>query len=641
MRRMQRALFDFYHVITRRGKQRLILLIDIVVAPLAFAVTCLFTYGQDLLSEAARLAILFPLLAIAGGIASQVSGLPRVRLKSYRTFGASSLLPYVAITSVIALAATALLQLDFPLISTIAFALILFVLAYAARIWLLKLLLWVLTLQKPRTRVLIYGAGKTGLELASALRAHDSIRVVAFVDDDPAMAREKVAGLRIYPGHQIETAVRDHDAARVILAMPSVAMPDQIRIGRRLQMLGLEVQMLPSFAQLIGTEELVGKLTPLAPASFLGRNRLDEILPDGAETYHGRVVMVTGAGGSIGAEICRQLLDRQPRRLVLFEVSEIALFTAECSLRELASAGIDIVPVLGSITDARATQQAITDNRVEIVIHAAAYKHVPLVEHNPLAGLNNNVLGTRLLVDNCVRNGVERFILVSTDKAVRPVNVMGASKRLAEIVVQDMARRFPRTRFSIVRFGNVLGSSGSVIPIFKRQIERGGPVTLTHEDVTRYFMTISEAVRLVLLAGSFHEEASNGCADVFVLDMGEPVRIRQLAEQLIHAAGYTIRDEANPDGNIEIRLIGLRPGEKLHEELLVGEDMAKTPHPKIRRAAEESGLAPSASSVIHELSQLIATGNAAAARELAMRAASAGPVESEQAIKAIRIVSAS
>jgi FlaA1/EpsC-like NDP-sugar epimerase len=276
----------------------------------------------------------------------------------------------------------------------------------------------------------------------------------------------------------------------------------------------------------------------------------------------------------------------RPRRLVLLEMSELALYTIDRELREIAEgSAIEIVPVLGSTTDSRVTRAAMVEHAVEVVLHAAAYKHVPLVEANPIAGLYNNVIGTRILADAAMDAGVDRFVLISTDKAVRPCNVMGASKRMAELVIQDMAARSRRTRFSMVRFGNVLGSSGSVIPLFKEQIARGGPVTVTHEEVTRYFMTLSEAARLVLLAGSF--PGANGC-DVFVLDMGKPIRIRDLAEQMIEAAGLTVRDAANPGGDIEIVVTGLRPGEKLHEELLIGEGLLTTPHPKILRAREAS-----------------------------------------------------
>lgn len=306
-------------------------------------------------------------------------------------------------------------------------------------------------------------------------------------------------------------------------------------------------------------------------------------------------------------------------------MSEPALYTIDRELRELGQDfRTKIIPVLGSVTDARMARLVLAQHGIDTVFHAAAYKHVPLVELNPVAGIANNVFGTRTMADACVEEGVARFILVSTDKAVRPTNVMGASKRLAELVVQDRAKRSPRTRFSIVRFGNVLGSSGSVIPLFRDQIARGGPVTLTHEDVTRYFMTISEAAKLVLTAGSFKEPADQSSnpapvtPDVFVLDMGKPVRIRQLAEQMIHGAGLTVKSEENPNGDIEIVVIGLRKGEKLHEELLIGQGLLTTPHPKILRASEESLPELEMAHALRTLGGFMATGEAEAARDMAM-----------------------
>jgi FlaA1/EpsC-like NDP-sugar epimerase len=326
-------------------------------------------------------------------------------------------------------------------------------------------------------------------------------------------------------------------------------------------------------------------------------------------------VLVTGAGGSVGSELCRQLLLHRPRRIVLFEVSEIALYTMDRDLLDRAEGtGVEVISVLGTVTDARMVRAAMTDHAIQVVFHAAAYKHVPLVEANPIAGVANNVLGTRILADAAHDCGVERFILISTDKAVRPTNVMGASKRLAEMVIQDLAKRTTGTLFSMVRFGNVLGSSGSVIPLFKEQIAKGGPVTLTHEDVTRYFMTISEAVRLVLLAGSFADADGSRGGDVFVLDMGKPVKIRDLATQMIEAAGYTVRSDAHPDGDIDIQVIGLRPGEKLHEELLIGEGLLTTPHPKILRAREQGLTELQMASALRGLRTAVAQGDGNAAR---------------------------
>jgi len=456
------------------------------------------------------------------------------------------------------------------------------------------------------------------MQLVAALTSHDSIVPVAFVDDDKALHNHRIAGLRVHPADRIEHLMRDRDIDRVILAMPSVSPAKQSQIARRLQTLGLDVFSVPSFSQLIGTEALVDNLAPIVPGRFLGRKQMDHALPTGGQTYAGRSVLVSGAGGSIGSEICRQLLSHGPRRIVLFEVSEIALYNIDRELAEMAeNSGIEIVPVLGTVTDSRIARMVMVEQAVEVVIHAAAYKHVPLVEANPIAGLANNVLGTRTLADAAEAAGVRRFIFISTDKAVRPTNVMGASKRLAELVIQDVAKRSRGTVFSMVRFGNVLGSSGSVIPLFREQIARGGPVTVTHEDVTRYFMTLSEAVRLVLLAASFTQPGPQKGGDVFVLDMGKPIRIRDLAEQMIRDAGYTVRDEANPDGDIEIKVIGLRPGEKMHEELLIGEGLLTTPHPKILRAREGSLSELEMAKALQSLRAAVATGDAEAALRVA------------------------
>ncbi|SEN18457.1 Polysaccharide biosynthesis protein [Roseovarius tolerans] len=316
------------------------------------------------------------------------------------------------------------------------------------------------------------------------------------------------------------------------------------------------------------------------PAALLGRDALENELPDVNDVYSGRRILVTGAGGSIGSELCRQLVQCRPTRLILMDHGEHVLFQIERELRDLAP-DLEIIPILGSVCDAALVNVLMRAKKIDVVLHAAAYKHVPLVESNAIEGMRNNVIGTRTVANAAREAGVERFILVSTDKAVRPTSVMGASKRFAEMIVQDLATRSDKTRFSMVRFGNVLGSSGSVIPVFADQIARGGPVTLTHPEVTRYFMTIPEAVRLVLLAGSFARDG-----DVFVLDMGEPVAIQDIARRMIEASGYSVRDAANPRGDIEIEITGLRPGEKLHEELLIGSDMLTTPHPRILRAQE-------------------------------------------------------
>jgi FlaA1/EpsC-like NDP-sugar epimerase len=427
------------------------------------------------------------------------------------------------------------------------------------------------------------------VQLANALRTDPAVEAVAFVDDNPMMTNMLVAGLPVYSPTRLLDLVRRKNVGRVILAMPSLSQPKQARLAQNLRTLGCEIQTIPSFAQLL-CHGVPHRPRKLAADAFLNRSGLDTEIPGASDTYAGRRVLITGGGGSIGAELCRQILLCRPAALVILEISEVALYEIEAELAGMvrtmakaAGAGTlpEIVPVLGSVTDPKAVAAALGTHRIEIVLHSAAYKHVPMLERNPIAGLENNVLGTHVLAEASRRAGVARFILISTDKAVRPVGILGASKRLAELVVQDLATRGGNTRFSMVRFGNVLGSSGSVVPLFEEQIARGGPVTLTDEGVTRYFMTISEAARLVLMAGSF---TLGG--DVFVLDMGDPVPIRRLARQMIEGAGYTVRDAANPDGDIEIVVTGLRPGEKLYEEMLIGSNVLATPHPKILRAQE-------------------------------------------------------
>ena len=467
----------------------------------------------------------------------------------------------------------------------------------------------------PSNSRIIYGAGTTGMQLASALKQHKSIEPVAFVDDNLTMQGMTVSGLRVHSPLRISEIVRARNIDRVLLAMPSLSQPKQTQIARRLQKLGLEVQALPSFAQLIGEEALVDKLRPVTPNRLLGRARLDKEMGGGAEAYLGKVVLVSGAGGSIGAELCRQVLGCRPAKIVLFELSELALYTVEQDLHALAEeSGTQLVAVLGSVTDQRIVRRALTEHLVDVVLHAAAYKHVPLVEANPLVGMANNVLGTATLAQESREAGVARFILVSSDKAVRPTNVMGASKRLAELVVQDLAARSNRTAFAMVRFGNVLGSSGSVVPLFQEQIARGGPVTVTHAEVSRYFMTVQEASRLVLLAGSY---AAGG--EVYVLDMGQPVLIRNLARQVIEASGYSVKDEANPEGDIEIVTVGLRDGEKLHEELMIGEGLVTTPHPKILCAQEDKLSEIEVASALRALRAALAAGDSEAARAVADR----------------------
>ncbi|OWU85809.1 nucleotide sugar epimerase [Oceanicola sp. 22II-s10i] len=463
-------------------------------------------------------------------------------------------------------------------ITTMAFM----ILSVGARLGMLHTLKWIYMRRGHRRRILIYGAGQTGRQLAAALTTDDAVVPVAFVDDNPRLQSLTISGLRVHSPLHIKEIVKRNSVDRIILAMPSEGRAVQARISRRLREVGCEVQSLPSFAQMVAQQGFGHQnVLTFDIQEILGRNRLEEELPGISDAYGGKNILVTGAGGSIGSELCRQLTACGPKRLVLLDHSELALYNIERELAELEP-DFQVIPVLGSICEKSLVVSVMAENEIDVVLHAAAYKHLPMVQTNAIEGLRNNVLGTKIVADAAGEVGVERFVLISSDKAVRPSSIMGSTKRLAEEIVQDLATRSRRTRYSMVRFGNVIGSSGSVIPLFEEQIARGGPVTVTDPRVTRFFMTVSEAVRLVLSADSF---ARGG--DVFVLDMGEPVPIYQVARQMIEGAGYSVRDENNPNGEIAIEITGLRPGEKLHEELLIGSDMLTTPHPKILRAQEK------------------------------------------------------
>jgi FlaA1/EpsC-like NDP-sugar epimerase len=603
-----------------RGNKRMVLLaVDVLLIPLALLGA--MALQGDTAAHTGTIVnhwlALFVMMVI-GGLLSTVLGLPLIQLKSYESHAIALTAVYAVLLGLAAAVLDDMAGFGTPLAAFINFALVYFLVDVATRMGMLQALLGIYRRGQDQSRVLIYGAGSTGRQLAAALRTDETIFPIAFVDDNISAQGTTIQGLTVYGPMAIPTLVRSHNIDRVLLAMPSATRPRQAQLSRKLEDMGLEVQAVPSFAQLTGREALIDQLQPIVPGRFLGRAALDAALPDGGTTYTNRVVMITGAGGSIGSELCYQLLMRMPSKLILFEVSELALYTIDMELRAmLRKQVIEIIPVLGSITDATLLARVMAQHKVQVVLHAAAYKHVPLVEKNPIVGMSNNVLGTQVLAQAAAHAGVERFILISSDKAVRPKNMMGASKRMAELVVQDLASRTTGTVFTMVRFGNVMGSSGSVIPLFQDQIAKGGPVTLTHREVTRFFMTIPEAAKLVLVAGSF---ASGG--DVFVLDMGAPILIYDLARQMITAAGYSVRDEANPDGDIEISITGLRPGEKIHEELLIGEGQLTTPHPKILQASE------AALSEIEVAAALRALRNAIkAADEVALRAVVARWVE--------------
>jgi len=444
---------------------------------------------------------------------------------------------------------------------------------------------WLLTKQLKfghdsfHTRVLIYGAGSSGRQLARAAAESRDIRIVGFIDDDSSLQGSVMLGKRVYPPSALPSLIDRHGIGDVLLALPSASRRRRNEIIAELRKLTVGVRTLPGLMDLAHGRVHTSDLRELTIEDLLGRDPVEPDHDSVRNRVTGHTILVTGAGGSIGSELCRQLIMARPGRLLLVEASEYALYTIHRDLKHHTE--VEFVPLLGSVTDRMRMSEILDSWRPTMVFHAAAYKHVPLVEHNPLEGLRNNVFGTMLMAELAIEHNVRDFVLVSTDKAVRPTNVMGASKRLAELCLQAIAAETSTTCLSIVRFGNVLGSSGSVVPLFRDQIHAGGPVTITHKDITRYFMTIPEAAQLVVQASTM---ARGG--EVFVLDMGDPVQIYDLARNLIQLSGMSVRDAEHPYGDIEIVTVGLRPGEKLYEELLIGNDPLPTRHPRIMMATE-------------------------------------------------------
>ena len=436
-----------------------------------------------------------------------------------------------------------------------------------------------------REAVIIYGAGRGGAGLVSALIGGDDYLPIALVDDNAELHGKRIHGLRVHSPERLEHLVTEKGATGVLLAMPSASRRRRREVLQRLSEFPVHVQTMPEIRDIVSGKARLDDITDVDVEDLLGRNAVPPNPKLMDACIKGKVVMVTGAGGSIGSELCYQILKLAPARLVLFELSEAALYTIESGIRrhaEKKDIDCDIVALLGSVHHEHRVREVIETFEVQTVYHAAAYKHVPIVERNVFEGIHNNVFGTLYTARAAIDGGAESFVLISTDKAVNPTNVMGATKRFAELILQALHAKSVVTKFSMVRFGNVLASSGSVVPLFKEQIKRGGPVTVTHRDIIRYFMTIPEAAQLVIQAGSM---ATGG--DVFVLDMGKPVKILDLAHRMINLMGMTVRDAEHPEGDIEIQFVGLRPAEKLYEELLIGSNVEGTGHPRIMRADED------------------------------------------------------
>ena len=462
-------------------------------------------------------------------------------------------------------------------------------------------------------RVAIYGAGGAGARLASALIGGQEFVPVAFIDDGATLQGSVINGLEVYSPDALPALVQDLEVSRVLLAMPSVPRRQRQRIIQRLEEVHVHIQTMPNFSDLISGNARVDEIRDVDVADLLGRETVPphEALLDAC--VKDKVILVTGAGGSIGSELCRQISRLQPRKLILLDSSEIALYMIDRELGKILNRenlGFSVIPLLGSVSNRRRMTAIMESFGVQTVYHAAAYKHVPIVEQNMFEGVRNNIFGTLNTALSAVDAGVDTFVLVSTDKAVCPTNVMGATKRMAEIVLQGLDQSGTNTRFSMVRFGNVLESSGSVVPLFREQIRQGGPVTVTHPEIIRYFMTIPEAAQLVIQAGSLGYGG-----DVFVLNMGKPVKIEDLARRMVNLMGLTVLSEDNPDGDIEIKYTGLRPAEKLYEELLIGNNVTGTRHPMIMRAQEKKLPWSEVSLVLDQLQRAMEDGDYRSCRQ--------------------------
>ena len=444
---------------------------------------------------------------------------------------------------------------------------------------------WILSFREINyTNVLIYGAGSSGVQILSALSYSHEIKVIGFIDDNKKLHGNSIEGVKIYGSLDLVNLIKENDITEILLAMPSVSNIEKTKILNNLKKYPIVIRSLPDITDIAQGKVSISDLKKIRIEDLLRRDIRKPISKLLNKEIVNKNILITGAGGSIGSELCRQIINSEPKTIILFDISEIALYSLE---KELNATQIDIKieVILGDILDSSQLNEIIDKFDINTIFHAAAYKHVPLVEKNISAGVKTNIFGTLSCIKAAMNQNVDSFVFISTDKAVRPTNIMGATKRFAEIILQNFAKeqsKIKKTKVSIVRFGNVLGSSGSVVPLFKDQIKSGGPLTITDPNIIRYFMTVSEAAQLVIQAGAMDSDG-----DIFLLDMGEPVEILTLAKDMIRLSGRTIRDENNPNGEIDIVFTGLRPGEKLYEELLIGDNPASTEHPKIMKASED------------------------------------------------------
>ncbi|MDA4846550.1 polysaccharide biosynthesis protein [Hoeflea poritis] len=580
-----RSIHQMFLEMGRHQKRAIFMAVDGIAIVICMIAAMAFRFGELDFPDRGNLTWLLVALPIIGIVAYQILGLYDVLIRAME----SRMIAIVAggaITLMLFVAAASHMDsgVDIPRAVPPIFGILVFLAVGLSRILARAYFQHVTSGLNIRENVLIYGAGATGTQLAAAIQSGNQQRVVGFLDDDPLLKGTMIRGCRVYAPDKIGKLQQRFNITRVLFAMTNATPTQKRNVVARLAPYKLELHTIPPLSDILRGKADVQQVKEIRIDDLLGRSAVSPISSLFDEAIQGKNILVTGAGGSIGSELCRQILKARPSKLILLEISEISLYNIEKRLQKHLpdSDAIEVVYALGDVRDRQRVRTLLLRHGVNIVYHAAAYKHVPIVEANPSQGVMNNIFGTLSVAQEAVGCGVERFILISTDKAVRPSNMMGASKRLAERVVQNIQATTDETVFAIVRFGNVLGSSGSVINLFAEQIRNGGPVTVTHEEVTRYFMTPQEAAQLVVQAGSL---AKGG--EVFVLDMGEPVRIKDLARLMIQLSGKSVRDDENPDGDIGIEVIGLRPGEKLFEELLITDRVVGTTHPKILRAEEK------------------------------------------------------
>ena len=556
-------------------------------------------WSESIIYESRFFILFSPLIII---LSSRISEIHRILLRTTGINDFYKLFTYSLLTSLFFVLINFLFDTLIPRSVPIIYLFIFLLLIISYRIIGIAFLRWLSSSNNNKVKkVVIFGAGDAGVQLLNSTSEDTQIEVKAFIDDNKNLISTRISNINVYSRDRYKDNFNINDIDEVWIAMPSIEEEQKREILEFATKNFNKVRSLPSITELLLQSTIKNALYDINPEDFLGRQKIIIDSKLYSKAYSNKTILVTGAGGSIGSEICMQLAELGSTKIILFEMSEFALYQIEQKLRAFdINDKLSIVSCLGSVTDKKRVNDVINEYNVNVIIHAAAYKHVPLVEHNIVEGFKNNTIGTNIIVDAAIKNEIENFVFISTDKAVRPANIMGVSKRVAELIIQSKSKSSLNINFSVIRFGNVLGSSGSVIPLFKKQIESGGPVTVTDPNMTRYFMAIPEAVKLVLLAGSFK---SNG--NVYLLDMGKPIKIKDLAINMIKLSGFSIKDKNNPYGDIEIKVTSIRPGEKLFEELLTKGNFRDTSHPKVKIADEPYMSDISIENLIKKINNLI------------------------------------